>query len=707
LTWGSFLSFGGSRKSLAASSPAVRWSRTGVGREIARVFWGRNPIPSRAVRSQDGHVRKNLALALAAVAAVELLVAVWTAAALTVAEVVDSYMLTNAAMGAGFAACGAVLAHQRPRNPIGWLLLPAGIAHLTSAATVGLIPYGLARGWPAALLSVLLTVFNLAWPFGITLLLPLALQLFPNGRLVSRAWRWPFAATVVLGLAFVLTGAGSEPLVVGGHTVQPAFTMPGYDRLGAVWTLANAASIVGLAAAIAGLVIRYRRGDERLRRQLLWLVLALVVAVALNLPRWVVGDGPILLLLAMPLVPIAITIAILRHGLLDIRLVVSRALLYLVLSLAVVVAYTGLIAALDAVLRGAGAPVLATLLIALAFNPVRVRVQRAVDRLFYGARSDPVHALSRVGERLSTTDDLAGVLDGIRDALRLPFAALRRDGRELAAAGEPPEMLHAVPLTFRGGRVGELVVGVRRGERALGPADLAVLGLLAPPLAAALHATALAEEVQGSRERIVAAREEERRRLHRDLHDGLGPTLTGAGYKADAACNVLTTEPGRAAALLDDLRHDIGTAIDDVRRVVYALRPPALDQFGLVGALRRHCDGLPLTVVVDAPDHLPALPAAVEVAAYRIVTEALTNVTRHAAAHSVRITLTVDTALEVSIVDDGTRDAAWRDGVGLASMRERAAELGGTCTAGPTPAGGRVEAVLPTAVPAVPSAVPA
>jgi signal transduction histidine kinase len=673
------------------------------------VIWVQDPIHRRPARGQDGHVRKNLALALAAVAGVELVIAVWTAAAsLTVAEVVDSYVLTNTAMGAGFAACGAVLAHHRPRNPIGWLLLSAGIAHLTSGATVGLISYGLARGWPAALLSVLLNVFNLAWPFGITLLLPLALQLFPDGRLVSRGWRWPFVATVVLGLAFVLTGAGPEPLVVAGRSVQPAFVLPGHDRLDVVWSIANSASIVGLATAIAGLVVRYRRGDERLRGQLLWLVLALIIAVALNLPRWVTGDGPILLLLAVPLVPIAITIAILRHRLLDIRLVVSRALLYLVLSLAVVVAYTGLIAALNAVLRGAGAPVLATLLIALAFNPVRVRLQRAVDRLLYGARSDPVHAVSRVGERLSATDDIAGVLDGIREALRLPFAALRRDGRELAAAGERPETLHAVSLTFRGGRVGELVVGVRRGERALGPADLAVLGLLAPPLAAALHATALAEEVQASRERIVAAREEERRRLHRDLHDGLGPTLTGAGYKADAACNVLTTDPVRAAALLDDLRHDIGTAIDDVRRVVYALRPPALDQFGLVGALRRHCEALPLAVVLDTPDTLPPLPAAVEVAAYRIVTEALTNVTRHAAARSVQITLTVDTALEVSVVDDGIADATWRDGVGLASMRERAAELGGTCTAGPTAAGGRVDAVLPMAVPApAPSAVPA
>ncbi len=343
---------------------------------------------------------------------------------------------------------------------------------------------------------------------------------------------------------------------------------------------------------------------------------------------------------------------------------------------------------------------LATLLIALAFNPARVRLQRAVDRLFYGARSDPVHAMAQIGARLAATDDLGGVLEGIREALRLPFAALRRDGREVAAAGTPPAILHTVPLAFRGGRVGELVIGARRGEQALSAADLGVMGLLAAPLAAALHATALAAELQASRERIVAAREEERRRLHRDLHDGLGPTLTGAGYKADAAHNVLTSAPDRAGDLIDELRVDIRAAIDDVRRVVYALRPPALDQFGLVGALRRHCDPLPLAVSFDAPDTLPPLPAAVEVAAYRIATEALTNVTRHARARTARITIAVDSALQLSIVDDGTTDSPWLPGVGLTSIRERAAELGGTCVAGPTGAGGEVRATLPAAVPA-------
>jgi two-component system, NarL family, sensor kinase len=396
-------------------------------------------------------------------------------------------------------------------------------------------------------------------------------------------------------------------------------------------------------------------------------------------------------------VPIAITIAILRHGLLDIRLAVSRALLYLMLTAAVAGAYLGLVAALDALLRGTGAPLVATLLIALAFNPVRVWLQRRVDRLLYGSRSDPVEAVSQVGARLAA-DDLTGVLGGIRRALRLPFAALRAGDRELAADGVPPPALQTVPLAFRGEPVGELVVGVRGGERALGDADLTVLNLLAAPLATALHATALAEEVQASRERIVSAREEERRRLHRDLHDGLGPTLTGAGYKADAAYNVTGSDPDRARELTAAVRADIGHAIDDVRRLVYGLRPPALDEVGLVGALRRHCERLPLAVTFDAPDPLRPLPAAVEVAAYRIITEALTNVTRHSGATAAHITIAVGSAVELSILDNGRVDGAWIPGVGLTSIRERAAELGGTCAAGPTPGGGRVSATLPLEV---------
>jgi signal transduction histidine kinase len=616
-------------------------------------------------------------------------------------EIVGSYLLTNSAMGVGFAACGGILAVQRGRNPIGWLLLAAGIAHLLTAATSTLTGYGAAHGWPSSVVRVLASVFVFGWPWGICLLLPLSLQLFPEGRPVSPRWRWLVAVTVVAGVAFVLAmSLDPEPMEFGdGLEITTYIGVPFYERLGPLWTSANTAPLLGLLGAIASLIVRYRRGDERLRRQLLWLVLALIVAVALNLPRWIVGDGPILLLLAVPLVPIAITIAILRYQLLDIRLVVSRTLLYVLLTLAVVGAYLGLVALFDALLRGVGAPLVATLLIAILFNPVRVRLQRAVDRLLYGSRSDPVAAVSAVGARLAT-DDLGGVLTGIREALRLPFAALRHGDREVAGAGTPPASLQTVELTYGGERVGELLVGVRSGEKSLSEADRAVLNLLAAPLAAALHATALAEEVQASRERIVSAREEERRRLHRDLHDGLGPTLTGAGLKADAALNVSTTDPSAARGLITDVRSDIGNAIDDVRRLVYGLRPPALDEVGLIGALQRHCERLPLAVSLDAPAQVRPLPAAVEVAAYRIVTEALTNIIRHAGATAAAVTIAVDSAVRLTIVDNGRGTSSWSSGVGLTSIRERAAELSGTCTAGPTSDGGRVVAVLPLEVPA-------
>ncbi|WP_412544196.1 histidine kinase [Longispora sp. K20-0274] len=637
---------------------------------------------------------RTTAWGLCAVAAVEVLtvVAVSLGQRVAAGDLVDSYVVTNTAIGLGFAVCGGILATQRPGNPVGWLLLAAGLAPLTTAAAGQVELYGATHHWPDPVLRALLSVFYVAWPWGICMFWPLALQLFPTGRPVSPRWRWVLGVTVLFGALFALAMSTESEPVRGIHSYLE-FAVPGPLAF-----LGNLAPLFSLLAALTGLVVRYRRGDEQLRRQLLWLVLAVTVAVALNLPRWLVGGGPILLLLAVPLVPVAITIAILRHQLLDIRLVLSRTVLYVLLTAAVIAAYAGLLAAFDALLRGSGAPVLATLVIALAFNPARVRLQRGVDRLLYGARSDPVRAVSRVGARLAA-DDLAGVLEGTREALRLPFAALRRDGYELAASGQPQADPHAVPLVFRGARVGELVVGVRPGDRRLAAADLAVLDLLAAPLAAALHAATLAEEVQASRERIVAAREEERRRLHREVHDGLGPALTGAGFKADAAHNLVAGAPDRAAALLTELRRDIRDAIDDLRRLVYGLRPPALDELGLAGALRRHGEALPLTVTVEAPATLPVLPAAVEVAAYRIGTEALTNVARHARARTARVELVVDSAVRMTVLDDGPADGAWTPGVGLTSIRERAAELGGTCTAGPTPTGGRVTAVLPLAVP--------
>jgi signal transduction histidine kinase len=259
--------------------------------------------------------------------------------------------------------------------------------------------------------------------------------------------------------------------------------------------------------------------------------------------------------------------------------------------------------------------------------------------------------------------------------------------------------------------MGGLVVGARAGEHRLDPADRVVLDLLAVPLAVALRATALSAAVQRSREQIVAAREEERRRLRRDLHDGLGPALTGIAFQADAVRNLLSHEPARATELLDALRGETTTAIADIRRLVYGLRPPALDELGLLATLRREADRLaPLTVRIEATDPLPALSAAVEVAAYRIATEAMTNVARHAHATHIHLAVDCGAELHLEISDNGRTsptDSAevtstggvtrsGHIGVGLASMTERAAELGGSCTAGPDAVGGWVvRAMIP------------
>jgi signal transduction histidine kinase len=188
------------------------------------------------------------------------------------------------------------------------------------------------------------------------------------------------------------------------------------------------------------------------------------------------------------------------------------------------------------------------------------------------------------------------------------------------------------------------------------------------------------------------------------LHDGLGPTLTGAVLTADAAANLLTRDPSRAAELIDSMRADVRTAIADVRRLVDDLRPPALDELGLVGALQQRVDtmswrsdGAAVDVRLEVPSQVPPLPAAIEVAAYRIATEALTNVVRHSSASRAVLHLRCGDYLDIEVLDDGSADDVWHPGVGLNAMRERAAELGGHFEAGPSDAGGRVFASLPLA----------
>ncbi|TMR96794.1 two-component sensor histidine kinase [Nonomuraea basaltis] len=656
---------------------------------------------------------KVLAWGLFAVAVTEAVAGVTAAvvAGMTFEAAAESFIVTNSAIGLSLACAGVLLAWQRPRNAIGWLLLAAAVTQAGTAAGAGLLAIGEVHGWPEGMQRTLVTFAAYSWPWSIALCLPLVLLLFPDGRPPSPRWAWLVPVTVLTAPLFVLEMGASPTGLSAGSSVVGYLTIPAHEDLAALWTATEVRGAVLVLAALAGLALRYRRGGERERRQLLWLLLAVVLVFAAVMVWWGVFEaGPVLVLLAIPLVPIAITVAILRHGLLDIRLIVSRTVLYALLTSGVIALYALLVTVLGR--AGPGDSVFATVLIAVGFNPVRVRLQRVVDRLLYGDRVDPARALSRIGRRLADpAPGLAGAVAALCTVLRLPFAALRSADVERTSYGTAPERLHTVPLVYGGDRVGELIVGLRPGERAVSAADARVLELLAVPLAVAVHATGLSEELQRIREHIVVAREDERRRLRRDLHDGLGPTLTGVVYQADAAGNVLADDPARAKELLLRLRAEVTSAIEDIRRLVYGLRPPALDDLGLVGALRQQAERLSLDVSIRASHNLSALPAAVEVAAYRIVTEALNNVARHARATTARVDLTLGDRLHVEVSDDGAgggdgvgggdgaSDGAWRPGVGLRSMRERAEELGGTCEAGPGDGGGgRVVALLPLAV---------
>jgi signal transduction histidine kinase len=303
---------------------------------------------------------------------------------------------------------------------------------------------------------------------------------------------------------------------------------------------------------------------------------------------------------------------------------------------------------------------------------------------------------------------LADVAEAVARSLALPYVAIEvrsPDGTTRTVAwgrrhGEPV----GLALTHRGEAIGRLLVMPRKVGGRLSERDRRLLEDLAHPVALTVSAIELSAGLQRAREQLVTAREEERRRLRRDLHDGLGPTLAGIVMQLDAASNLLRRDPDAVEPVLEGLRTAAQDAVGDIRRLVYELRPPALDELGLIGAIREWTDRLfqstdeqGLRLSFDAPPELPRLPAAVEVAALRIVQEALANVAHHSRARSCRIGLSAGHELTIDIDDDGRGLlGSDRPGVGLSSMRERASELGGSCTVtSPHGGGTRVHAILP------------
>lgn len=607
----------------------------------------------------------------------------------------------NAVFGLTLPLLGAVVLRRAPGHAVGRLLLVGGTAAALALAAFAYAQYGLVQRpgqLPLALAVGWLSSW--VWVVGVPLLLALGPLLYPDGRLPGRRWRWALVPALggpaLLGLSNAL-----RPGELGNHPVRDnpigiRGVGPLLDVVGAVGLLLF---FVALGCGLAALVLRWRRSTGQDRAAIGWLLAAVVplALVALAPTEGVAAvAADLVALLAVPLLPFAVAVGVLRHRLYGVEPVVARSLVWWSVSTGLLAVYACTAALLDAALRGrsgAAVALAATAVVAVLSAPLRDRAQAAADRLLFGERGNPHAAVLRLGRRVSDATDAAAVLDeaarAVAEALRAPYAAvhLPEDPQHPAAAhGRRVEPVHEVPLAVHGEPVGTLVVSVRPGEEAYGPRERRLLADLRPQVAAAAHASLLRRALEASRERLARSLEEERRRLRRDLHDGLGPALTGIAFTADAARNTLAADPAQAGGLLEQVSTDARACIAEVRRIAHDLRPPALDDLGLPGALesyaaRLRSEGGPAMELHCPP--LPALPAVVEVAAYRIGVEALTNAVRHAQASSCRIALelheeTDRRVLRVTVEDDGIGlPAQRRAGVGLAAMQERTAEVGG------------------------------
>jgi two-component system NarL family sensor kinase len=624
-------------------------------------------------------------------------------------------------MSAGIAGLIGV---RLPGHPIGLLL--AGTALLIAlnwtAEAYGIYAVLAHPGsLPAGRVAVLWT--DAGWP---TLFVGVAAIafVFPDGRLPSPRWR---RVALGAGVSFVgLIGVGlltrerfDAPFE---HVSSPLPDLSGV--LGPLQALLLAGTLAGLIASALAVRARYRRADGVERQQILWLACAawlIPVTVIVCMAGILFADDPDALIFGFVMatvlaVPAAIGVAVLRYRLYELDRVVNRALVYGALTVGVVALYAAVVVALGSLVQSSDSfliSLVGTGVVAVAVQPARTRLQRRVDRLMYGDRDDPYAGLSRLATRLqaSVAPDaaLTTIVTAVAEALRVPFVAIdlaRESGSERAAThGRPGRGEHvSVPLAFQGERVGDLVVEERAPGEPFGSADRRLLNDLAGHAGAAVHAIRLTADLQRSRERLVLARVEERRRIRRDLHDGLGPALAGAVFQSDAARDLIVRDPAAADALLGSLREGLQAAVADIRSLVYALRPPALDELGLVPALYEQAARLNETgtgprISIEGPADLPDLPAAVEVAAYRIAVEAITNAVRHSGASTCSVRLHLNGGLEIDVVDDSaTSRQPYRAGVGITSMRERASELGANLTVQAGRHGGtHVHTVLPLA----------
>jgi signal transduction histidine kinase len=585
---------------------------------------------------------------------------------------------------ATYAVVALVIELARPGQRVGRLMLAGAAAW---GIGEGLLSLGIAgldggNGSAYALLAVLGSASRgLGW-----LVLVLAVPLvFPDGR---PPWTW--AGRLVIGcIAAFTTATLLAPVPLEERLAEidnPIGLPPSWQVVADLLAVGSLAlAFVCLVLAVAGLVRRWRRGDELQRQQ----VAVFGVAFALPLLFLPVVATPLaepwmFALVTLP-VPVAIGVALLQRRLYDLQLAANRTLTYAALSVVLAGVYALVVGGVGVMLDDRGAawlPWAGAGVVAVAFAPLRASLQGAANRLVYGRWSAPADVLADTGRRLADAADgpalLHALTEELVDGLGLASAEIRdATGRTLARSGGDVASTEPLPLTAYGATVGAVHWAgppLRRPERSL-------LEDVAHQIGGAVHTVGLVEDLRAARESLVLAREQERRRIRRDLHDGLGPSLAALGLQVDAMTNLLASgQP--IGDRLDTLQRGLRGTVAEVRRIVEGLRPPALDDLGLFGALaelgHELSGGTALELAVDLPGDAPALPAAVEAAAYRIAQEALTNVVRHAEASRCRVAGSVSSdALTLEVSDDGRGGAGAGRGVGMHTMQERAREIGG------------------------------
>lgn len=592
-----------------------------------------------------------------------------------------SYSVSAAGIGLSIALIGALVLREVPSNSLGVLMSASGLwATLGAlcAALVTVVPSGSA-------LQLAMVLVQGTWPPAVFMFL-LVPQLYPHGTVMSPRWRIPLVVTITAATTSTLALMTSQYVLDGHPDLAHPFPLPIPGAVVDATILGGALVVVGMAvAALVGQALRMRRAPSDERARISWLM----TAVLLMIIAFVGPSQGIALLIEVAAI-ICLGVGIARHQLFDIETVLSRALVY-VIVIGVSLAAALAAAAMLGTLSGVGVlPALAAAVTALALAASFGRLKRRVDWILYGRRSDPGKAIAFLGERLASApasdDVLPIVVSTLRESLRLPYAAVTlvdEDG-PAATSGERPDRTVTFPLRYGGLPVGTLEVGLRRGDRELAAADHRLIATFVAQAGASAHGAQVTRDLRRSRERLVRAREEERRIMRRELHDGLGPALAGMSLGLESLHRGAATEG--QARLAWDLMEQAQQSLSEVRSLARDLRPAALDELGLAAAVRQQAQvtsrltgGHP-QVAVHVVTHLPDLPAAVEVAAYRIIQEGLMNAVRHANAANCVVEISSNGSLLVRVDDDGDGLTPSQSGAGLRSMRERAEELGGLCT---------------------------